>query len=397
MEQASTTIRDYSIMLELGGSSNVRLLGTNTSLVFSPRLLALVADAQSDFTRFDEHLDASPLKECIALAIARMETFALAAICGAELPFAHFVAPESRWPTGEAAAKANARKYWEIVRNYHDPDYVERHPFDRDLLISMHAGLVEAQGSRKDRAGQAFGANEPRFRQVEVQGAIACGKIEEYVDDLMAFCSRAVYPTQLQSCIAHFQTHYISPFSSLNAALGNVLSYAMYTKRNYSKNVPVTIAIVTLDRVDHPLDSYTAMEEGAVDPYGLWLFHAVKALQHQIKFMKRIEARFEAVSARWAEVLDGKRCSPICANLAHDLLSIPYVDSAAIQARYGRTAPAANAIIATMVDRGILTPLNGNRRNRVFCAREVIGIYYDFFNGMLPRGWVPTSFTKFDL
>ena len=397
MEQASTTIHDYTIMQELGGSSNVRLLGTNTSLVFSPRLLALVADAQSDFTRFDEHLESSPIRECVSLAISRMETFALAAICGSELPFAHFVAPDSQWPTGEAAAKANARKYWEIVKNYHDPSYVECWQFNRDFLVSMHTDLMAAQGWREGCPEQCSCAGVSRFRETDIQGAISKAKIGEYVDDLMAFCSRDVYPTQLQSCIAHFQTHYISPFSMLNAALGNVLSYALYAKRNYSKNVPVAIAVVTLDRVDHPLDSYTAEKEGAGDPYGLWLFHAVKALQHQIRFMKRIEARFQAVLDRWTEVLGAKRCSPICASLAHDLLSVPFVDSATVQARYERTAPAANAIIETMVERGILAPLNGNKRNRVFCAREVIEIYYDSFNGMLPRGWVPASFTKFDL
>ncbi len=170
----------------------------------------------------------------------------------------------------------------------------------------------------------------------------------------------------------------------------------IYARRGYSRNIAVSVAETTLGRVDDPVDGYKAVGEGAVNPYGLWVYHAAKSTLRQIERMEQVEVRFARLREMWLERLSGRRCSPVCVQLATDLLSRPFVDGALIQRRYDRTAPAANGIIQTLTEQGILRPVNDNKRYRLFCAQDVLDVYYDAFDLTLPKGWLPSDFKKLD-
>ena len=116
----------------------------------------------------------------------------------------------------------------------------------------------------------------------------------------------------------------------------------------------------------------------------------------QMEKLRLFEQRFVRVHDEWADSLSSRRVSPVCLQLAWDLLSLPIVDSALIQHRYGRTAPAANAIIQTLVDHGLVQPANSNKRYRSFISKAVVDIYYDAFSAMLPKGWMSSDFKKLD-
>lgn len=394
----------YSLELETGDAGNARLLGGEVPLVFSPRLLALASKAELAFVRLDEHLEDSPLKECVSFYQKRCETFALAAVCGSDLPFLHFVAPESLWPRGEKAVKENVRKYRRLVDKYHDPAWVDKVRLDRSVLSMMHADITgEPQPLADDvpYLEEAISLDASPYelvpyRDAPLRGALPAEDIPSYVNDLLSFCTREDYLPQMQSSLAHLQFHYISPFSTMNAPVGTLLAYLVYARRRFSKNIFVSVAEATLTRVDNPVDEHKAVGEGAMNPYGLWVYHAAKSTLRQIERIERAEVRFQEVRERWLDLLSKRRCSPVCLQLATDLLAYPFVDSALIQRRYDRTAPAANGIIQTLVARGILQPVNDNKRYRLFYAKDVVDIYYDAFGAMLPKGWLASDAKKLD-
>lgn len=404
MSSATPALNTYSLELETGDAGNARLLGGEVPLVFSPRLLALASEAELAFVRLDEHLDSSPLRECVSFFQKRCEAFALAALCGSELPFLHFVAPESPWPRGEKAVKENVRKYRRLVDKYHDPAWAEKVRLDRSFLSMMHADVTRAPQPAADGAAyleesislDASSYPLVPYRDVPLKGALPVEDISAYVKDLLSFCMRKDYLPQMQSSLAHLQFHYASPYSTMNAPVGTLLAYLVYARRRFSRNIFVSVAEATLDRVDNPVDEHKAVGEGAMNPYGLWVYHASKSTLRQIERMKQVEKNFSQIRERWLELLNARRCSPICLQLATDLLAYPFVDSALIQRRYGRTAPAANGIIQTMVGRGILQPVNDNKRYRLFYAKDVVDIYYDAFGATLPKGWLSTDAKKLD-
>lgn len=404
MSSATPALNTYSLELETGDAGNARLLGGEVPLVFSPRLLALASEAELAFVRLDEHLDSSPLRECVSFFQKRCEAFALAALCGSELPFLHFVAPESPWPRGEKAVKENVRKYRRLVDKYHDPAWAEKVRLDRSFLSMMHTDVTRAPQPAADGAAyleesislDASSYPLVPYRDVPLKGALPVEDISAYVKDLLSFCMRKDYLPQMQSSLAHLQFHYASPYSTMNAPVGTLLAYLVYARRRFSRNIFVSVAEATLDRVDNPVDEHKAVGEGAMNPYGLWVYHASKSTLRQIERMKQVEKNFSQIRERWLELLNARRCSPICLQLATDLLAYPFVDSALIQRRYGRTAPAANGIIQTMVGRGILQPVNDNKRYRLFYAKDVVDIYYDAFGVTLPKGWLSTDAKKLD-
>lgn len=404
MSSAAPALTTYSLELETGDAGNARLLGGEVPLVFSPRLLALASKAELEFIRLDEHLECSPLKECVSFFQKRCETFALAALCGSDLSFLHFVAPESPWPRGEKAVKENVRKYRRLVDKYHDPAWAERVRLDRSLLSMMHADVTrEPEHSADDTpyleeclSLDASGYPLVPYRDVPLKGALPVEDIPAYVKDLLSFCTREDYLPQMQSSLAHLQFHYASPFSTMNAPVGTLLAYLVYARRHFSRNIFVSVAEATLTRVDNPVDEHKAVGEGAMNPYGLWVYHASKSTLRQIERTRKVEERFARIRERWLELLSARRCSPICLQLATDLLAYPFVDSALIQRRYGRTAPAANGIIQTLVGRGILQPVNDNKRYRLFYAKDVVDIYYDAFGVTLPKGWLSSDAKKLD-
>lgn len=397
------TLNSYSLEMETGDAGKVRFLCGDVPLVLSPSLLALASEAECAFIRYDEHLETSPYRECVGLFQKRREAFALAALCGSDLPFLHFVAPESNWPRGEDAAKANARKYIDIIDKYHHPAWAAKTRLDRSVLSMIHFDLTESPQKAWDAgwvsdADPVDSARYPvvPYRTEALGSALPASEIGQYMKDLQSFAVKPWYLTQMQSCLSHLQLHYISPFSSINGPVGTLYSYLIYAKRSFSKNAFVSVAATTMDRVDNPLDAYKARGEGAVEPYGLWVYHAAKSLLRQVETLKAFEARFAQIHEEWMRSLSARRVSPVCLQLATDLLSLPAVDSALVQQRYGRTAPAANAILQTLVDHGLIQPANSNKRYRFFCSQAVIDIYYDAFSTMLPKGWLATDFKKLD-
>lgn len=404
MKDVDRSLPSYSLELETGDAGQARLLGGDAPLVFSPGLLALSSEAEIALVRYDEHLEDSPYRECMSLFQKRSEVFALAAICGSELPYAHFVAPESPWPRSEKDVKANARKYLHLVEKYHDARWADVMRLDRSVLSMMHADLMRppedvlATDAVEAPPISLITAGYPQvpYRDAPLKGALPPEELTRYANDLMAFCAKPAYLTQMQSCLAHLQFHYVSPFNALNAAVGTLLSYVIYARRGYSRNIAVSVAETTLGRVDDPVDGYKAVGEGAVNPYGLWVYHAAKSTLRQIERMEQVEARFARLREMWLERLSGRRCSPVCVQLATDLLSRPFVDGALIQHRYDRTAPAANGIIQTLTEQGILRPVNDNKRYRLFCAQDVLDVYYDAFDLTLPKGWLSSDSKKLD-
>lgn len=403
MQSDIPTLNSYALEMETGDAGKVRPLCGDVPLVLSPSLLALAAEAECEFVRYDERLETSPYRECISLFQKRCEAFALAALRGSDLSFLHFIAPESSWPRGEDATKATARKFIDLVDKYHDPSWAGKSHLDRSTLSMMHFDIMHSPQEAKDEGlvveGDAADSSRYPFvpeRSDPLGSALPASEIGFYLKDLLAFAVKPWYLTQMQSCLSHLQLHYISPFNNLNGLVGTLFSYIIYARRSFSKNIFVSVGEVTLDRVDNPLDAYKARGEGAVEPYGLWVYHAAKSLMRQMEKLRLFEQRFVRVHDEWADSLSSRRVSPVCLQLAWDLLSLPIVDSALIQHRYGRTAPAANAIIQTLVDHGLVQPANSNKRYRSFISKAVVDIYYDAFSAMLPKGWMSSDFKKLD-
>ena len=388
-----SSLKNYSARLELGTVETLRSL-SSAPLFFSPQLIANVSMAENAFARYDEHLTESPYRNCVTRLMRNAEAFALAAMCGSELPLMNFIVPGSLWIHGNKGNLEKTAKYINLVDKYHDTNWVQKLALDESLVLKLHAELAYddiADFNPKFR-GQDSNTPDELHHRFPKQTVIPPSQIKVFLSDLMAFCSQDIYSPLIQSCLAHLQMNYIHPFRTLNNSLGTLMGYIVYARRNYTQNIPVSIAVMSLDRIDNPIDSHKAAGDDPHEPYGLWINHAAKTLLSQVERLKQLEARFADIENRWLDSLQGLHRNNVCRTLAHDMLSMPMVSSRYIQQTYNRTAPSANNIIDTLVQRDIITPFNDNKRYRMFYAKEALDVYFNMFEDILPKGWTPPNY-----
>jgi Fic family protein len=193
-------------------------------------------------------------------------------------------------------------------------------------------------------------------------------RVEELLDDLIAFANRDDLPTLVQATIAHAQFESIHPFGDGNGRTGRALIGAILRRRGVTRNTVVPVASGLLARRDDYLDALGSYRAGRLRPLlELMLRSAVAAAEEGRTSVQRIKQ----LPRLWEEQA-GVRRGSTAALLIPAFFNDPVMSMAGVERVAGRVSPKLYGAIASLEEAGIIQEITGRRRDRVWAASDLM-------------------------
>lgn len=193
-------------------------------------------------------------------------------------------------------------------------------------------------------------------------------RVPAALDDLIAFVHRVDLPVLVQVAIAHAQFETIHPFNDGNGRIGRTLVHAMLRRSGVTRTLTVPVSAGLLTDTSAYFHALTDYREGYVEAI---IRQFINASFRAIGNGRILVDDLEQVYEDWSEKLPARRGSAARRLLPH-LLNQPAVNVAYIVAVTGVALSAAQRAVEQLEDAEIITRTNGNQRNRVWIAQDVI-------------------------
>ena len=192
--------------------------------------------------------------------------------------------------------------------------------------------------------------------------------------DLVAFMRRDDIAVLVQAAIAHAQFETIHPFPDGNGRTGRALIHSLLRAKRLTRTVTVPVSAGLLADTAAYFDALTAYREGHPE--------VIVALMAESSFRavdngRELASDLGAARQEWNDRITVRRGAS-AHRLADLLVRQPVVDSPLVQRELGVAATNANTAISHLEDKGILTKVSGNHRNRKWAAPEVLAALDDF-------------------
>lgn len=247
---------------------------------------------------------------------------------------------------------------------------------DEQLLLDMHAALMVHDPETAGRwrsvqvwiGGDTVGPHGAAFvapHHTRVPGSI---------DDLLDFIRRDDIPALAHTALAHAQFETIHPFIDGNGRTGRAMMHAMLRSKGVTEQATVPIAAGLLTRVDDYFAALTAYRAG--DPAPI-VRQVAEATFTALGNARMLVEDIRTLRERWESAIRSRRGSTPW-QLIDIALRQPVFDASTAAHALGTTDSNAVRAINALVDSGILTEFTGQRRNRLWQAREVLDALDDF-------------------
>ncbi len=248
---------------------------------------------------------------------------------------------------------------------------------DEQAILDMHEVLIgpshpEWVGHWRDQqvwvGGSNYGPHGALFvppRHERVPGAMR---------DLAAFMRRDDIPALVQATVAHAQFETIHPFPDGNGRTGRALIHSLLRAKRLTRTVTVPVSAGLLTDTDAYFASLTAYRNG--NPT------TIVELIAEASFLavdngRTLASDLGTVRKSWSDRITVRR-GAAAHRLADLLVRQPVVDSPLVQRELGVAATNANTAIDHLEDKGIVTKVSGNHRNRKWAAPEVLAALDEF-------------------
>ncbi len=399
MEPSRLSILRAKMDLELGTSYVPKPLASQPKL-FSPGMLQLISKGERMFTRVDEHIGASPYLDCVRCTLLNMEALSSAIIDGAEVDLLGLLMhdikkdPNLDLSTVRVSNSSTGRaiQYRDYIETHNSCSNLDDYVFSKENILRLHEELNYPVGTNFRHLYRGENCDNPSdlHPRLPQRRTLPPSKINDYMEDLFRFCNTDYYTPQIQASLAHFQLEYIRPFKSRIDALGRHVSYQIYAKRNFTKNIIVAVAIESIRRIDDPLDNLKATQATAKQtPLDLWIYHGANMLVRESTMVMEMERTYSEIEKNWRSKVQKVRKYDICDILLHDLLAHPIINAKYVAERCDKTLPAANDALKKLVSSKILAPIDSRKRNRYFYAVDIVDYYRKLLDDIIPQGWLP--------
>jgi Fic family protein len=256
-------------------------------------------------------------------------------------------------------------------------------PITLDTILDTHATLLAASrlsehaGKVRDEqnwiGGTAYNPCSAAFVPPPPE------LVRHLLDDLVAFCNDESLPPVAQAAIAHAQFETIHPFVDGNGRTGRALVHMVLRRRGLATHVltPVSLVLATWATayVD-ALNNYRYRDE----PHSLaaqlgingWVSQFATACTRACADATLFENRVTAIQAAWRQ-----RVGTVRRNSATDLIldalpGAPVLTTSGAAILIGRSFPAVNNAMSTLVNAGVLRQVTIGNRNRAFEAPDII-------------------------
>ena len=400
MESSRLSYLRTKMDAELGVSYIPNLIARQPKL-FSPGMLQLISKSERTFTRVDEHIGSSPYLECVRCTLLNLESLAAAIIDGAEVDLLGLLMHDIKRDPDEDLSNVRVTTLTS-QRAIQYRDYIETHNpccdfsdfvFNKDSVMRIHEEINYPSDIKFRETYRGDGSRNPSrvHQRLPQNRTLPPDRIDEYMEDLFKFCNTDYYTPQIQAGLAHFQLEYIRPFKSRIDALGRHVSYIIYAKRQFTRNIIVSVAVESIRRVDDPVDPLKVSPEAAMkqSPLELWIYHGANLLLREADMVMDMERRYMSIEDEWRRKVLKVRKDDICDILLHDLLAHPIINARYVADRCDKTLPAANDALKKLVSAKVLAPVDTRKRNRYFYAVDVLDYYKSLLDLIIPQGWLP--------
>jgi Fic family protein len=336
---------------------------------FGSQTLALADEASTEVARFDAELgaDVAPY----APLLLRSESAASSRIENLTASAKAIALAELGDPTKHNAAiiVANTRAM--------EAALALAEGLDEQAILDMHEALIGPshpewvghwRGEQVWIGGSNYGPHGALFvppRHERVPAAMA---------DLVAFMQRDDVPALIQATIAHAQFETIHPFPDGNGRTGRAIIHSLLRAKRLTRTVTVPVSAGLLADTDAYFGSLTAYRDG--EPTTIVELVADASFR-AVDNGRALAADLAATRAGWDERITVRR-GAAAHRLADLLVRQPVVDSPLVQRDLGVAATNANTAIEHLEQKGILTKVSGNYRNRKWAASAILGALDEF-------------------
>ncbi len=192
-------------------------------------------------------------------------------------------------------------------------------------------------------------------------------EIPRLVDDLILFADGD--PPDLDpvshAAVVHAQFEAIHPYGDGNGRLGRVLIGRTLHRRGLTRRLGVPISMAIARDPGGYLSGLHLFEQGGTDPWVRWF---AEMATRAAATTNRLLDLTEALLARWEAALIGLRADHSARALLPHLPAHPLLSAGDVAGLLGTGERSARAALATLADRGVLSPIQvpsaGPGRNR---------------------------------
>lgn len=204
--------------------------------------------------------------------------------------------------------------------------------------------------------------------------------VQEYINDLCAFCNDDSLPAVAQAAIGHAQFETIHPFVDGNGRIGRVLIHLIFRKRRLTKAVSPPVSLILATRARDYVAGLTATRydgepdsPSAVAGINSWLGTFASACSRAAAESATFEREISAIQQKWRERLGRVRSNSVILRIIEMLPGTPIITAASVHESTGVALSSVMTAIERLCDANIVRPLKvGKVRKQVFEAGDIV-------------------------
>jgi len=196
-------------------------------------------------------------------------------------------------------------------------------------------------------------------------------RVPALLRDLERFLQDRSLPPLVQAALAHVQFEAIHPFLDGNGRVGRLLISLFLVERAV---LPTPLLYLSAFFEATRSDYYARLHEVSSDgDWANWLVYFLNGVARQSEDAVDRAARMRDLVLEWHAELRGVS-SDAPARIVDLLAGNPFVTAKHVADRLGVARTTAARAIAILVDKNILSPVDGRQRDRAYCAEALLGI-----------------------
>lgn len=242
-----------------------------------------------------------------------------------------------------------------------------------ESITSVHAALVstaEVDFGGRIRQEQVWIGGTPYSPHGALFVPPAVARVQDCLDDLVAFARRDDLDPVTKAAICHAQFETIHPFIDGNGRSGRVVLAKMLRRDGLLTHTTLPVSAGLLHDVDAYMDALNRYHEGEFAPI-------VEQVARALELAVAIGARTTAMIADIVEDWEGRVTQRAGARI-HDLPALlveqPVVDSQYVAERLGLSQRAARTVIEQACAYGMLEPIGSGRRSVFYQSPDLIAV-----------------------
>lgn len=200
-------------------------------------------------------------------------------------------------------------------------------------------------------------------------------RVQQAMDDLVAFIARLDIPSLAQVAIAHAQFETIHPFPDGNGRTGRALVQAMLRHAEVTKNITVPVSAGLLNDVDGYYEALNSYRRGDIRPI---IAAFARAADYAVVNGRQLLLDIASIEAEWEEKMLGLRSDATARRVAVLAVTHPALNYETVARELSISPTTTFRALETLTNRGVLRPANSQRRNRIWLAEPVLNSLDDF-------------------